>query len=573
MSRSEVWNALRQKPDVSVLIVGAGINGIGTFRDLALQGVDVLLVDKGDFCSGASAASSHMLHGGIRYLENGEFRLVREALTERNRLIQNAAHYAKPLPTTIPIFSWVSGFLNAPLKFLNLRDKPSERGAAVIKIGLIFYDWFTRGQQTLPTHRFFSKAESLKARPHLNPNVVCTATYYDGWMPVPERLCLELILDAEADHAGASALNYVSLHSASGDSVVLRDELSGETVTVKPQIVVNAAGPWIDFANQSMGQKTRFIGGTKGSHLVVDHPDLYKAAAGHELFFENKDGRICLIFPLLDKVLLGTTDIRIDDPEKADCTEEEVDYMLELVRHVFPEIHIDRSHIVYRFCGVRPLPSSDASRTGAISRDHSIRVIEPGQGLAFPVLSLVGGKWTTFRAFAEQTADAVLARLSRSRKRDTKTVAIGGGKNYPKSASEQSTWVSSVASRTGLSAARVQVLFDRYGTRAEAIAAFCAAEADAPLHSHSDYSRREILFLVREEKIIHLEDLILRRSLLGMLGFVTGELLDETAAILAIELGWSSDRTRAEVGACAELLQKRHGVPAEKLRSVTLSAG
>src|ERR1044071_4113894 len=141
MIRKDSLAALRQQSDVSVLIVGAGVNGIGTFRDLALNGVDVLLVDKGDFCSGASAASSHMLHGGIRYLENGEFRLVREALTERNRMLQNAPHYSKPLPTTIPIFSWFSGIFNAPLKFLNLRDKPSERGAIIIKIGLVLYDW------------------------------------------------------------------------------------------------------------------------------------------------------------------------------------------------------------------------------------------------------------------------------------------------------------------------------------------------------------------------------------------------------------------------------------------------
>jgi len=565
MSRREVWESLRQNPDVSVLIVGAGINGIGTFRDLALQGVDVLLVDKGDFSSGASAASSHMLHGGIRYLENGEFRLVREALTERNRLIQNAAHYARPLPTTIPIFSWVSGFLNAPLKFLNLRDKPSERGAAVIKIGLIFYDWFTRGQQTLPVHQFFTKAESLKLRPAMNPDIVCTATYYDGALPQPERLSVELILDGEADYSGARALNYVALQGASGDGVILRDEVTGETITVKPKVLVNAAGPWIDVANQAMGRKTHFIGGTKGSHLVVDHPDLYKAAADSEIFFENKDGRICLIFPLLDKVILGTTDIRVDDPEKVECTEDEVDYMLNLVRHVFPDIHIDRSHIVFRFCGVRPLPSSDASRTGAISRDHSIRVIEPGSGLSFPVLSLVGGKWTTYRAFAEQTADAVLSRLNRTRKADTKSVGIGGGKGFPKESAAQKAWVTETASKTGVAAARVETLFRRYGTGAAVVAAFCAKEADAPLRSNPDYSRREVAYLVHQEKIVHLEDLVLRRSLLGMLGFVTGDLLQETAAILGAELGWSAERVQSEVTDCANLLHKRHGVPAERL--------
>ena len=160
-TRKEIITRLKTDPKVSVLIVGAGINGIGTFRDLALQGVDVLMVDRSDFCSGASAASSHMVHGGIRYLENGEFRLVREAVAERNRLLENAPHLVKPLPTVFPIFSWLSGLLNAPLKFLGLLDRPAERGALVIKLGMLLYDAFHRppgnrasaqvhGQKSLP---------------------------------------------------------------------------------------------------------------------------------------------------------------------------------------------------------------------------------------------------------------------------------------------------------------------------------------------------------------------------------------------------------------------------------------
>ena len=161
MLRSEILSALKTKsPDV--LIVGAGINGIGTFRDLALQGVDVLLVDRADFCSGASSASSHMAHGGIRYLENGEFRLVREAVQERNRMIENAPHIVKPLPTVVPMFKIFSGLFNAPFKFLNLLDRPAERGALVIKIGLIFYDSFTRSQGTVPPHKFEGRQKSLE---------------------------------------------------------------------------------------------------------------------------------------------------------------------------------------------------------------------------------------------------------------------------------------------------------------------------------------------------------------------------------------------------------------------------
>src|SRR5688572_19186050 len=150
MDRTEILSSLRSNPEVSVLVVGGGINGIGTFRDLALNGVDVLLVERADFCSGASSASSHMAHGGIRYLENGEFRLVREAVNERNRLIENAPHLVRPLATSIPIFKWFAGLLNAPLKFLGLLDQPSERGAVLIKLGLMLYDAFTRRSGTVP---------------------------------------------------------------------------------------------------------------------------------------------------------------------------------------------------------------------------------------------------------------------------------------------------------------------------------------------------------------------------------------------------------------------------------------
>ena len=175
--REERIQILQENPEVSVLIIGAGINGIGTFRDLALQGIDVLLIDRGDYCSGASAASSHMVHGGIRYLENGEFRLVKEAVKERNQLIANAPHLVKPLQTTYPIFKWFSGLLNAPLKFLGLLEKPSERGAIVIKLGMLFYDLFTRKQKTVPKHVFRNRKETLTLFPSLN-NKIITANLF-----------------------------------------------------------------------------------------------------------------------------------------------------------------------------------------------------------------------------------------------------------------------------------------------------------------------------------------------------------------------------------------------------------
>ncbi|MBZ0296451.1 MAG: glycerol-3-phosphate dehydrogenase/oxidase [Anaerolineae bacterium] len=559
-NRQTILDTLREQPDVSVLIIGGGVNGIGTFRDLALQGVDVLLVDKADFCSGASAASSHMAHGGLRYLENGEFRLVHEALIERNRLLQNAPHYVHPLPTTIPIFSWFSGMFNAPLKFLGLLDKPSERGAIIIKAGLTMYDWFTRRFRMTPTHVFHSRAESLVTRPGLNPGIVCTATYYDAWMPYPERICIELLADAETSSDKARALNYVSAIDGEADTVTLRDELTGETFTVKPQIVINAAGPWIDFVNQALDESTNFIGGTKGSHLVLDHPELHKLCDGHELFFENKDGRITLFFPLLDRVLVGTTDIHIDDPEQAICTDEEIDYMLDLIRVVFPDLDVNRSHVVFQFCGVRPLPSSDATTAGQISRDHSIRAIEPDSRLSYPVLSLVGGKWTSFRAFSEQVTDNVLARLKQQRLTTTRDRAIGGGRDYPKNNVDRKALIHETAVETGLEVEHVQTLFERYGTRVREIAAYLAAEPDTPLGYTPGYSRREVQFLAETEKVVHLDDLLLRRTLLAMLGKVTPQSLHEITDVLAAVLDWDDARKQAEIERVIEDWRFRHGV-------------
>ena len=167
--RSTALDRLRATRQVDVLIIGGGINGAGLLRELALNGVDALLVDKADFAAGATSASSRMIHGGLRYLENGEFRLVRESLHERNRLLKNAAHAVKPLPTTIPIFSRWSGFTNALGKFARLTSRPAKRGAALIKIGLTFYDLLTASDQVLPKHRFTSRAKALAERPALHP--------------------------------------------------------------------------------------------------------------------------------------------------------------------------------------------------------------------------------------------------------------------------------------------------------------------------------------------------------------------------------------------------------------------
>lgn len=560
MNRDALWARIKQQPDIPVLIVGGGINGVGLLRELALQGVDALLVEKRDFCAGASAASSRMIHGGLRYLENGEFRLVRESLRERNLLLQNAPHYVKPLPTTIPIFHLWAGVMTAMQKFLGLQVSPANRGALLIKVGLSLYDLLTRQQRLMPTHSFQSRRAALASRPQLNPAVVCTATYYDAWIPYPERLGLELVLDAEALHPGALALNYVALQAGAGNQVTLRDEATGAQLDITPRVVVNATGAWIDFVNHTLQHQTQFIGGTKGSHLVIDNPALLAAVGDEMLYYENADGRICIMFALLGKVLVGSTDIKVQNPEDARCDEDEITYILESVRQVFPALEVSREDVVFHFCGVRPLPHADTLTTGQISRDHSCRVIAPDASHNFPIYSLIGGKWTTFRAFAEQVADNLLDYLGQPRRARSDSLPIGGGKDYPHTEAARQDWLKQLSATYTLSHQRAEALLLRYGTRARQVAAFISAAPDSPLKHHPAYTRREIEFILQHERLVHLDDLVRRRTTLAFQGELTPALLDELAAICAPLRQWSAAQTQQEINRTAQILLDNHGV-------------
>ena len=530
-------SALRHNPSTRVLIIGGGINGIATFRDLALQGTPVTLVERSDFCSGASAASSHMIHGGVRYLENGELRLVKESLMERNRLLASAPHYVRPLKTTIPIFSLVSGLLAAPIRlFTHAQGKPKERGALLIKVGLMLYDLFGRNQGKRPRHSCLGRQRSLAEMPHMNPDIRFTATYYDAAMDNPERLALDVLRDGVEVGDHAQAFNYVSAVGWESEGVVLRDELSGETFTVAADVVVNTSGPWTDLTNEALGQPTNYMGGTKGSHIVLDNPTLFEACDGREIFFENSDGRIVLMYPIMNRVLVGTTDTPVDMRDEVVCTDEEVEYFFDLVSRVFPHIDIDHSQIVYRYSGVRPLPATGDVNPGVVSRDY--RIVEGSLGNS-PVLSLVGGKWTTFRALGEHLADEVLALLGSTRIISTENLPIGGGKGFPLTQSERARWVT--AHSTALSEARVDQLLGRYGTHATVIIDHLESWGDEPLAHHPDYSRGEIEALVRNEWVITLSDVVHRRTSMAFSGQLNAPLLSELADIMAAQLGWSAD--------------------------------
>ena len=565
------WTALAERPQADVLIIGGGINGIATFRDLAMQGVDVALVERDDFVSGASAASSHMIHGGVRYLENGEFRLVHEAVTERNGLLRIAPHYVRPLRTTIPIFSTFSGVLSAPLRFLRHgAGAHRERGAVLIKFGLCIYDSFSRGStrdggSRVPRHAFHGRTRSLQELPALNPEVAYTATYWDASMHDPERLALDVLRDGlVAGGTRARAANYVAAVGAADGGVLLRDAETGQEISFTAPVVVNASGPWTDLTNDALGDATRFMGGTKGSHIVLDHPELLDALGDRELFFEHSDGRIVLIYPLKGRVLVGTTDIEHDMRDEIVCTEEEVDYFFDLVHHVFPGIRVERSQIVYRFAGVRPLPGHGDLAPGFVSRDYRIEQQElRGSGGAARVLSLVGGKWTTFRAVAENLADRVLEALGRERVRSTAGVPIGGGRDYPTTERRRAQWID--AHRGGLPRDRVAQLLERYGTRAaDVIAAIEEDVDDAPIAAAPEFSTGELRHLARSEDVVHLADMLLRRTSLAFTGGATRAAVAEIAAAIAPALGWDDARVETEVEAGLAAVHRADPAGAER---------
>jgi glycerol-3-phosphate dehydrogenase len=547
---------LLERPSARVLIIGGGINGIAVFRELAFNGVDVALVERGDFASGASAASSRMIHGGVRYLENGELRLVRESVRERNALLRLARHRVYPLETTIPIFSAFSGILSAPFRLLLHRSgRPVERGAILIKIGLLLYDVFSRDGGRVPRHRFRGRRRSLRELPRLNPRVKFTATYYDASLPEPERLAIDVLLDGLDANPLARAANYVEAVSANEHGIRLRDGETGDEFDFAADLVVNASGPWTDLTNRALGTPSELLGGTKGSHIVLDSPELLAAIGGREIFFENSDGRIVLIYPVNGRVLVGTTDLEADPAEPAVCTDEEVAYFFDLIAHVFPTVPVTRERIAFRYAGIRPLPNHGDLKPGFVSRDYRL-VDTPLADGRLPAISLVGGKWTTFRALGAHLAGEVMERLEVERIADLSDEPIGGARGFPDAAG-RAAWL-----RTFLASwpdERADSLLRRYGTRARTVAASEIAFGDAPLPS-SGLSEGELRYLVARERAVRVADLVLRRTDLAFRGEVTRGLVEELAAALGRLHGWSKARIVGEVSETVALLNERHGL-------------
>jgi glycerol-3-phosphate dehydrogenase len=543
-----------------VVIAGAGINGIGLYRDLALQGIPAILVDKGDFASGTTAAPSRLIHGGLRYLETGEFALVRESVIERNHLLHNAPHLVKPIPVWVPAFNWLGGAFSALLRFFKLTRTPGSKGIMVVKLGLMFFDRFSKGTQMMPRHRIVPKKEARQRWPALSPKVAAVAEYYDARLTHPERLALELVKDAERDCPDSIALPYVSLTGQDGVHVVLKDEVGGETFLVRSSLVVNCAGAWVDQVNRVLGINERLMGGTRGSHLVMRRPDIARQMGDGMFYFETHDFRACLVYALDEElILLGTTDIRDEAPDAVRCSDEEIAYLFGVLEEVLPGSNARKEEIIFAYAGVRPLPWSGEGATGAISRDHALKEFEPEGARRFPVLTLVGGKWTTYRACAEQIADAVLARLGKTRRKSTLNTLIGGAVGFPADPAGRTAFAASLAKSAKLTEAACKTLLRRYGSTARDVAAALGAHDASPL-AGSTYRDAEIRWIIRHERVTRLSDIIIRRTLAPFEGAVTPALLAAIADIAAEELGWDAARRQREIDTVVGTLRDRNRV-------------
>lgn len=529
------WQKLTGLDAPEVLILGGGVNGIGVFRDLALNGVSAALIDTGDFAAGASSGSSRMAHGGLRYLEGREFKLVAESARERNMLLHDAGHLVKPLETVVPVRAWIRGLPQTVLRFLGLSQKAGPFSVVALKAGLIVYERFGAVRRALPGHRIWLRRSGFPQGMPAETRAV--VSYYDGQITGPERLLFEMLEEASAA-PGMAALNHLQWSVADDNSFTVTDPVSGQSHVLRPRIIVNATGAGIDRVNARLGIETRFVRGVKGAHLALNHPELFTRMAGRAFYFDDGRGRMVICLPVGDIVLVGTTEVEVTDPDDHSVAPPEVDYLLTALNSLFTDIHIGRQHIAAVTSGIRPLQASEGNATQA-ARDHALRRNERG---AVPVLSLVGGKWTTFRAFAEQTADLVLNHLGRTRQQTT------AGRPYP-GANPPSA--ADLAQVTGLDPARTGQLIGRYGALAAQIAAYCGAGNDAPLTHVPGYSRREIGWLAEHRLALTLEDLILRRTGVVMTGQLTRAGLQEIAEIMAKTLDFGPDWIATQVQGCA----------------------
>lgn len=526
--------------EYEVVVVGGGMAGAGIARDLALRGVAVALVDKGDFASGTTAASSKLVHGGLRYLELYDFALVRESLRERVRLERLAPHLVRPLPFLVPVYG------------------DSSRSLVKVRIGLRVYDWLTPGRDR-ERYRMLRPVDALSLEPALRAHDLRGAGYYfDSLLLSPERLCVENVLSA-CRH-GARAFNYAQVEAVTRDrtgapsGVRVRDLLTDRVVTLSARVVVNAAGPWVDAVRALAGVRERgprLLRRTKGIHCLL--PRLSERAIYHA----TRDERMIFVIPWREFSLVGTTDTDFDgDLDRVDATADEVRYLLEEVRRVVPDPRVAPAHVVYTYAGVRPLSYEEGARASEVSRAHRVVVEEGGR-----FLSITGTKLTCYRSLADGAGDLIVRALGRRTPSRTAALALDGT-DAEVTRLEVRTWLDlgEEGAASGLPRETLETLVTTYGRGAGRVVDMAGklpggAERLCP---HNADIAAQLHLAVEEELTVSLQDFLLRRTGIGTSACQGLDCAEAIAGRMAALAGWSRRRLTAELDAYHAHVARSH---------------
>ena len=469
-----------------VIVVGGGVNGCGIAMDAAGRGLKVLLCEAEDLASATSSRSSKLIHGGLRYLEFYEFRLVREALAEREALLRNAPHIMWPLRFYLP-------------------HRPHLRPAWMIRIGLFLYDHLAR-REILPA----SRGVRFSPDGPLVPTIQRGFEYSDGW--VDDARLVVLCAMAARNHGAQVRTRSRCVHaerSADLWHITLHDDLTGETSVHRCKALVNAAGPWVSrlFTEALQRPAPKQIRMVKGSHIVVPRMDI----GDHAYILQNRDGRIVFVIPYEDDFsLIGTTDVDYQgDPAAVSISTEETTYLLEVIRDHFRQ-PLNAEDIVWSFSGVRPLMEDESTTAQKASRDYSFE-LDAKAGSA-PLLSVFGGKITTYRKLAEAAVDSLVHFFPAAGPAWTRHAPLPGG-----DFGDHQQLSAELASRFPWLPAQLRQRWVRtYGTLSLEWLSDCHSLEDLGAHFGKGLYAREVTYLVAQEWALTVEDILWRRTKLGL---------------------------------------------------------
>jgi glycerol-3-phosphate dehydrogenase len=550
---------------IPVLILGSGIHGAAVARELVLNNVPVVVADTGDLAGGATSKSSRLIHGGLRYLEYGDVHLVRESLAERERLLKLAPQFVRPLRLFVPTNKRWSGLLRSGLGFFKLArtrlgrrvmgrsERRAPRGYWPIRMGLWMYDLFSWGDG-LPKSRGAVAEHSSDANDSVastQPRIDTTrfqwmCEYSDAQMRFPERCVIALLAEAESIAKERGLPFQIVPHAQirwQDSTIQVADHQGAVAVTLRPQMVINCSGAWGDLTLKGIDAATiPMFAGTKGSHLVTRNETLIQRLGDQGIYAETVDRRLAFILPFGDAVLVGTTDEEWSGPpDEAVASAEELQYLLNVVESVFG-MTLSQSDVESHYSGVRPLPRSTDTNNAAVSRDHSLAEHHLH---GVPVVTLVGGKLTTFRSVATQISDRVMKHLGRQREATTDRRPILGSVDFP---SDPQAWPElwqHWAADFGTTVEEVAAMWPLFGMQSKAILRQVVGSERIPI-ADSPWSLRTVQWVIQHEWVTTLDDLIERRLMLIFAPVLTRAMLQDLAQCLVTtgRLG-STDTTQA----------------------------